>query len=142
MPRLTRKYSLPLLGEVSTHHSLELWYDGSVNATAPTLLLVILLAVAESANAGPGFAPTHERDYNILNPTNEYRPDNPLNPSQAYAPNNPFNPVNRFDPNNPANPVNKFNPNDPLYPANPNKPNNPLNPTNRFNPQTPFEPLR
>jgi len=129
------------LGEVSTHHSLEPWYDDCMNAKATTLLLVILLAIAVSANGETGFDPKYERDYNIFNPTNKYRPDNPLNPSQAYAPDNPFNPVNRFDPNNPANRVNKFNPNNPFNPTNQYNPNNSLNPANRFNPQTPFEPL-
>ena len=53
--------------------SLELWYDGSVNVKATTLLPVILLATAVSANGEPGFDPKHERDYNIFNPANQYR---------------------------------------------------------------------
>ena len=133
--------SLPLLGEVSTRHSLELWYHGSVNAKATTLLSVILLAIAVSANGETGFDPKYERDYNIFNPVNKYAPDNPLNPANQFAPNNPFNPVNRFDPNNPANPVNKFNPNNPFNPANQYNPQNPLTPANEYNPRTPFEPL-
>jgi hypothetical protein len=134
--------TLPLLGEVSTPHSLKQWYGGSVNAKATTLLLVIQFATAVSASGEPGFDPKYERDYNIFNPAKKFRPNNPLNPVDRFDPNNPFNPVNRFDPNNPANPVNKFNPNNPFNPTNQYNPNNPLNPTNRFNPQTPFEPLR
>ena len=105
------------LGEVSTRHSLELWYDGSVNAKATTLLSVILLAIGVSANGETGFDPKYERNDNIFNPTNQFRPDNPLNPVNQFVPNNPFNPTNEY------NPI------------------NPLNPTDRFNPQTPFEPL-
>jgi len=134
--------SLPVAGEVSTPHSLKHRYGGSVKAKATTLLLVMLFATAVTAYSEQGFDPKYERDYNIFNPANRYRPDNPLNPVDRFDPNNPFNPVNRFDPNNPANPVNEFNPNNPFNPTNQYNLNNPLNPTNRFNPQTPFEPLR
>ena len=120
----------------------EPWYDASMNAIATILSPLIVLAIAVSAITEPGFDPKYERDYNILNPANKYRPDNPLKPADRFDPNDPLYPVNPIGPKNPANPVNKFNPNDPLYPANPNKPNNPLNPTNRFNPQTPFKPRR
>ena len=110
-------------------------------ATTMTLCLVAVLSVPASTIGETGFDPKYERDYNIFNPANQYRPDNPLNPAERFDPNNPFNPVNRFDPNNPANPVNKFNSNNPFNPTNQYNPQNPLNPANRFNPETPFEPL-
>ena len=94
-----------------------------------------------SRRAQTGFDEKYQRDYNIFNPANQYRPDNPLNPAQTYTPNNPFNPANRYDPGNPVNPANQYNPNNPFNPANQYNPQNPLNPANRFNPNTPFEPL-
>jgi hypothetical protein len=65
------------------------------------LLGFCLLAVP--ALAEPGFSEKYERDYNIFNPINQYRPDNPLNPINSVDPNNPFNPINSVDPGNPAN---------------------------------------
>ena len=56
--------------------------------------------------ADPGFDEQYERDYNIFNPINQYRPDNPLNPINSVDPKNPFNPINSVDPGNPANPIN------------------------------------
>jgi len=81
------------LGGVSTRHSLELWYNGFVNAKATTLLSVILLAIAVSANGETGFDPKYERDYNIFNPVNKYAPDNPLNPANQYNTQTPFEPL-------------------------------------------------
>jgi len=86
---------------------LERWYDGCVKAKATTLLPVILLATAVSADGEPGFDPKDERNDNIFNPVNQYRPDNPLNSTERFDPNNPFNPGNRFDPTNPINPTNR-----------------------------------
>ena len=53
------------------------------------LLGFFLLAVPVSAEFG--FDEKYERNYNIFNPINQYRPDNPLNPINAYDPKNPFN---------------------------------------------------
>ena len=86
---------------------MERWSDGCVNATATILLPVILPATAVLADGEPGFDPKYERDDNIFNPVNQYRPDNPLNSTERFDPNNPFNPVNRFDPTNPCNPTNR-----------------------------------
>jgi hypothetical protein len=44
--------------------------------------------------AEEGFDPKYERDYNILNPINQYLPDNPLNPINEYNPSTPFKPLN------------------------------------------------
>ncbi|MBI5855544.1 MAG: hypothetical protein HZB35_10030 [Nitrospirae bacterium] len=63
------------------------------------VLLFFFCTVALSA-AEQGFDSKYERDYNIFNPINQYRPDNPLNPINAYDPKNPFNPINQFDPGN------------------------------------------
>src|SRR5215467_12465577 len=90
--------SLPLLGEVSTRHSLELWYHGSVNAKATTLLSVILLAIAVSANGETGFDPKYERDNNIFNPANKFNPNDPLYPVNPNKPNNPFKPNESVQP--------------------------------------------
>lgn len=106
-----------------------------------TLAVFVMLMMASAAWAEQGFDPKYERDYNIFNPTNQYRPDNPLNPTQKFAPDNPFNPINKFDPNNPVNPLNQYNPNNPFNPVNKYSPENPLNPTNRYNPNSPFKPL-
>jgi hypothetical protein len=103
-------------------------------------LLPLLFSVTP-AFAEQGFDPKYERDYNIFNPINQYRPDNPLNPINSVDPKNPFNPINSVDPGNPANPINRINPNNPFNPINEVNPNNPLNPINRYNPNTPFEPL-
>src|SRR3990167_8799580 len=83
-----------------------------------TLVVCVALMTASAAWAESGFDQKYERDYNIFNPINQYRPDNPLNPAQAYAPDNPFNPVNKFDPDNPANPINRYNPETPFRPLN------------------------
>ena len=97
---------------------------------------------APSARMEMGFDDKYQRDYNIFNPINRYRPDNPLNPINSVDPNNPFNPINRVDPGNPANPINRYNSNNPFNPINQYDPDNPLNPINRYNPDTPFQPLR
>jgi len=81
-----------------------------VNAIATTGFLLILLAISESAYGEPGFDPKYERNDNIFNPTNQFRPDNPLNPADRFNLNNPFNPVNQFVPNNPFNPTNDTTP--------------------------------
>ena len=52
--------------------------------------LLGLLLVSPPASADPGFDSKYERDYNIFNPLNQYRPDNPLNPINAYDPKNPL----------------------------------------------------
>jgi len=44
--------SLPLLADVSTHHSLERWHDASMNPKGTTLLLAVLLGVTETASGG------------------------------------------------------------------------------------------
>jgi hypothetical protein len=103
------------------------------------ITLVFLLLSATVGWADMGFDDKYERDYNIFNPINQYRPGNPLNP--AYSPDNPFNPVNRYDPGNPANPINQYNPNNPFNPVNRYNPENPLNPVNKYNPTVPFAPL-
>ena len=89
-----------------------------------------------------GFDEKYQRNYNIFNPINQYRPDNPLNPINSFDPNNPFNPLNEFDPGNPVNPLNQLNPNNPFNPLNRYDRENPLNPINRYDLDTPFEPLR
>jgi hypothetical protein len=88
------------------------------------LLGLCLLAVPASAEFG--FDEKYERDSNLFNPINQYRPDNPLNP------------INRVDLGNHANPINRYNPNNPFNPINEYHPKNPLNPINRYNPNTPF----
>jgi hypothetical protein len=98
--------------------------------------------ITPSAHMEMGFDEKYQRDYNIFNPINQYRPDNPLNPINSVDPKNPFNPVNEFDPGNPANPINRLNLNNPFNPINEFDPDNPLNPINRYNPNTPFKPLR
>jgi hypothetical protein len=62
----------------------------------PLLLFSVTPVLAES-----GFSEKYERDYNIFNPINQYRPDNPLNPINSVDPKNPFNPINSVDPGNP-----------------------------------------
>jgi hypothetical protein len=57
-----------------------LWLFGLFLFTAPVF-------------ADPGFDEKYERDYNIFNPINQYRPDNPLNPINSVDPRNPFNPI-------------------------------------------------
>ena len=57
--------------------------------------LLGLFLFAAPASAEPGFSEKYERDYNIFNPINQYRPDNPLNPINRYNPNRPFAPLNR-----------------------------------------------
>jgi len=52
-------------------------------------LLLFFLLNASPAWAEPGFSEKYERDYNIFNPINQYRPDNPLNPINAVDPTNP-----------------------------------------------------
>ena len=42
-----------------------------------SLLLLSLLFSVTPALAEPGFSEQYERDYNIFNPINQYRPDNP-----------------------------------------------------------------
>ncbi|HET9961108.1 MAG TPA: hypothetical protein VFQ34_02115 [Nitrospiraceae bacterium] len=133
--------------------------------------VLILLSGAAAGWAEMGFDEKYERDYNIFNPINQYRPDNPLNPAQAYSPDNPFNPVNKYDPGNPTNPINKYHPNNaetsmaflrwrqsrydvtepavhtkcgvnaPFNAVNRYDPANPLNPVNKYNPTVPFGPL-
>ena len=63
-----------------------------------------LFLLASPALAEPGFSEKYERDYNIFNPINLYRPDNPLNPINAVDPNNPFNPINRYNRDTPFKP--------------------------------------
>jgi len=103
--------------------------------------VIALVLIASTASAESGFDEKYERDYNIFNPINQYRPDNPLNPANAVDPTNPFNPINSVDPGNPANSINQYNPNNPFNPINQYNPDNPLNSINRFNPETPFRPL-
>ena len=67
---------------------------------------LLLVAMAGTGRAEPGFDQKYQRDFNIFNPIN------------AYDPANPFNPINRFDPGNPANPINQFNFNNPFNPVN------------------------
>jgi hypothetical protein len=67
------------------------------------LALGFVFLISTMSFAEQDFDPKYERDYNIFNLTNQYRPDNPLSPAQTYALNDPFNPMNRFDPGNPAN---------------------------------------
>jgi hypothetical protein len=105
------------------------------------MLVLLLLGSGTRVFAEPGFSEKYERDYNIFNPLNQYRPDNPLNPTNEFDPNNPFNSINQFDPGNPANPLNQYNPNNPFNPINEFNPGNPLNPINQFNSTTPFQPL-
>jgi len=50
------------------------------------------------ALADSGFSKKYERDYNIFNPLDRYRPDNPLNPINSIDPNNPLDPINRDNP--------------------------------------------
>jgi hypothetical protein len=64
-------------------------------------VLSLFLFSIPFALADPGFDEKYERDYNIFNPINQYRPDNPLNPINSVDPKNPFNPINRVDPGNP-----------------------------------------
>jgi hypothetical protein len=63
--------------------------------------LLGLLLLVTPVFADPGFDEKYERDYNIFNSINQYRPDNPLNPINSVDPKNPFNPINRVDPGNP-----------------------------------------
>jgi hypothetical protein len=82
--------------------------------TRPTVLLPTNAQVlAES-----GFDEKYERDYNIFNPINQYRPDNPLNPINSVDPNKQFNPANQYNPQNPLNPANQFSPGTPFEPLN------------------------
>ena len=106
-----------------------------------TALAVLIVLRGGYGAAEPGFDPRYERDYNIFNPMNQYRPDNPLNPINKVDPDNPFNPINRVDPDNPVNPLNRVNPNNSFNPINKVHPDNPFNPVNKFNPDTPFAPL-
>ena len=71
------------------------------------VLLIVLFLSAAPTFADPGFDEKYERDYNIFNPINQYRPDNPLNPAQTYAPDNPFNPANRYNSDPPFAPLNR-----------------------------------
>ena len=112
-----------------------------LDARLAIMWFLVFFLFAVPTLADPGFDEKYERDYNIFNPANQYRPDNPLNPADRFDPNNPFNPVNRFDPNNPVNPSNRYNPSNPFNPANQYNPDNPLNPANRYDPETPFNPL-
>lgn len=66
------------------------------------LLGLCLLAVPASAEFG--FDEKYERDSNLFNPINQYRPDNPLNPINRVDLGNHANPINRYNPNNPFNP--------------------------------------
>jgi hypothetical protein len=68
-------------------------------------VLLFLLAYSPFAFAESGFDPKYERDYNISNPLNQYRPDNPLNPINAVAPDNSLNPINRSNPDTPFTPL-------------------------------------
>jgi hypothetical protein len=63
--------------------------------------LIGFILFASPAYAESGFSETYERDDNIFNPLNQYRPDNP---------DNPLNPINSVDPNNPRDPINRYNP--------------------------------
>ena len=45
-----------------------------------------------------GFDEKYERDYTIVNPLNQYRPDNPLNPINSVDPSNPLDQINRYNP--------------------------------------------
>ena len=87
------------------------------------LLGFFLFAVP--AIAEPGFDQKYERDYNIFNPSNQYRPDTPLNPAQTYALANPHNPSNRHDPVKPVTRTKPKNPRNALNPPEPHTPNNP-----------------
>jgi hypothetical protein len=98
-------------------------------------------AIPQMERAQMGFDEKYERDYNIFNPINQYRPDNPLNPINSTNPTNPFNLINGVDPGNPANPINRMKPNNPFNPINQINPYNPLNPINRYNLDMPFKPL-
>ncbi len=51
--------------------------------------LLGLFLLTSPAFADPGFDEKYERDYNIFNPINQYRPDNPLNPINSVDPDNP-----------------------------------------------------
>ena len=104
--------------------------------------LLFFLLNAAPAWADPGFDEKYERDYNIFNPINQYRPDNPLNPINSVDPNNPFNPINRSTPAFLRIPSIASTQTTLLIQINEVNPNNPLNPINRSNPDTPFKPLR
>jgi hypothetical protein len=62
-------------------------------------LLVVgaVLLTQSCCFAEEGFDSKYERDYNVFNPINQYRPDNPLNPINSVDPKNPFSPINQFD---------------------------------------------
>ena len=62
------------------------------------LWFVGFLLVATPASAEFGFDEKYERDYNIFNPINQYRPDNLVNPMNSFDPKNPFNEMNTFVP--------------------------------------------
>jgi hypothetical protein len=66
------------------------------------LVVGVVLLTQSWCFAQEGFDLKYERDYNIFNPINQYRPDNPLNPINSVDPKNPFNLINQFDPGNPA----------------------------------------
>jgi hypothetical protein len=68
------------------------------------ILAAVLLSFG-SAWAEMGFDEKYERDYNIFNPLNEYRPNNPLNPINKFDPKNPFNPINEYNPTTPFQPL-------------------------------------
>ena len=57
------------------------------------VLVFSLFFLATPASAEFGFDEKYERDYNIFNPLNQYRPDNPLNPINRHNPNTPFQPL-------------------------------------------------
>ncbi|TAJ10791.1 MAG: hypothetical protein EPO61_00475 [Nitrospirae bacterium] len=57
------------------------------------LFLAIVIFWSIPISAEPGFDEKYQRDYNIFNPINQYRPDNPLNPINEYNPNTPFKPL-------------------------------------------------
>jgi len=66
------------------------------------LLPPFFLSAAPAWGEG-GFDPKYERDYNILNPLNQFDPGNPANPLNQFNSNNPLNRSNQYNPKNPLN---------------------------------------